>query len=281
MDSFELLIVDNASINNTFKKTNELALNDNLQIRYVYESRVGLSFARNTGWREAKGEIVAFIDDDAIPQQKWIEQIIRTLSENTQAYGVGGRIRPIEGSRPPDWMPLDIFMNQMELDFGNMEKMIVWPEFLPGGNSAYRRSLFNKIGGFDPHLGRRGAISIGYEDCEFTIRALKHKCTLIYNPKMIVYHPTIPRQWTKSGMRKYFYLSGYSYAILEVQAFGTHIYWTHAFKNVLQTISRIVKFVYWIIRKRVPENIRWQGHALFGLGYLTAFTWVLKHSKKQ
>ena len=77
-DAFEVLVVDNCSTDDT------RALVESLQpignVRYMYEPRLGLCHARNAGWRNAAGDYVAYLDDDAIASRDWIAAILEAFS---------------------------------------------------------------------------------------------------------------------------------------------------------------------------------------------------------
>jgi GT2 family glycosyltransferase len=73
-----------------------------LPVRYVYEPRVGIATAKNTGIRAASGEILAFTDDDAVVDPQWLGRIERAFNRDPQIGIVGGAIRNLECGRG-DW----------------------------------------------------------------------------------------------------------------------------------------------------------------------------------
>jgi glycosyltransferase involved in cell wall biosynthesis len=90
-ERFEVIVVDNASTDDTPAVADRCAKQGKLQARYVREPELGLDAARNRGIREARGEIVAFLDDDARARYDWAEAVLDGFSRH-DAPIVGGRI---------------------------------------------------------------------------------------------------------------------------------------------------------------------------------------------
>ena len=101
---YEIIIVDNGSTDDTKRiVSEEFASVRNL--KYVYEPILGLSQARNTGWKNAKGKYVAYLDDDAIADSQWIEKILLTFNSVKPTHGaLGGKVEPIWESPRPRWV---------------------------------------------------------------------------------------------------------------------------------------------------------------------------------
>src|SRR5271157_3222925 len=79
-EAWEVLIIDNASTDST-KETVDRFISQSPNFSYYYESQVGLSFARNRGWQEAKGEYVAYLDDDCRIPLDWIPKALKIIDE--------------------------------------------------------------------------------------------------------------------------------------------------------------------------------------------------------
>ena len=106
IDKAEILIVDNNSTIIRARSHNRLfSVNaGGTDVHYLFEQTQGLSAARNRGIQEAKGDIVAFLDDDAVPCMEWIRTIIDTLDSRQDVYAMGGVIRPRFESERPKWL---------------------------------------------------------------------------------------------------------------------------------------------------------------------------------
>src|ERR1700730_18373678 len=90
---WELIVVDNNSADNTYAAVTEFARTSGLNLRYVFESKQGLCHARTTGVANARGEIIAFTDDDVQVSPEWLQELKRTFSE-FDCMGVGGKSIP-------------------------------------------------------------------------------------------------------------------------------------------------------------------------------------------
>lgn len=150
-------------------------------VHFILEPQRGLSRARNVGWREATGPIVAFIDDDCTADPRWIEVFLRRFRDSSIA-GTTGQVLPL---RPGTWhaaMPAPEEKAYHSIDD------IRWP-FEPGSgnNMAFRREVLESLGGFDEDLGL-GSRFLSGEDLDLFIRLLKAQMTLQAEPKAIVYH---------------------------------------------------------------------------------------------
>src|SRR5690349_21431211 len=95
IEQYEILVIDNCSTD----RTRQIVCEDFAHVpnlRYIYEPVLGLSQARNTGWQQARGDYVAYLDDDAIASSQWLEKILFTFRTVTPIPGcVGGKVEPI------------------------------------------------------------------------------------------------------------------------------------------------------------------------------------------
>src|SRR5215468_10996481 len=80
--NWEMVLVDNNSNDKTAELISELSVKFPAPLRYIFESQQGQSFARNRGIAEARGEIIAFTDDDVIPEKNWISYIWQVMTQN-------------------------------------------------------------------------------------------------------------------------------------------------------------------------------------------------------
>lgn len=166
----EILIVDNGSTDDTARLTAEIAAASSM-VNYLQESAAGLSHARNTALRMAKGEWVVFLDDDATVEPGWLATYAAFFANppNPHAGCVGGPILPVYEVPPPAWLPDEQIHPQFTQN--------AWPcrpgENLTGCNFAVRREPSLAIGGFNHRLGHRGKRSGAYEEVDLTER-LQH-----------------------------------------------------------------------------------------------------------
>ena len=102
--NFEIIIIDNNSPGNTKELTeNFLKNNSTLNIRYFLEKKQGLSFARNRGIQEAKGDIITFLDDDAYISENYFERISYYFKQYLDVMAIGSKILLDYESTIPKW----------------------------------------------------------------------------------------------------------------------------------------------------------------------------------
>ena len=180
---FEIVIINN----NSNDKTEEISLafqknNPLLNVTYFIESNPGLSFARNRGIKEAKADLISFIDDDGIAREDYVTNLIESFKKHPEYGAVGGKVIPIyEEGEEPAWMNKYIQGVVSKVDYG--DKIIDFDKKYPAGcNMAFRKNLFAKYGGFNTDLVYRG-------DDKFVFANLReHGVKVIYDPNVFVNH---------------------------------------------------------------------------------------------
>ena len=185
---WEVVVVDNNSNDRTRDVVSAFRAEYGDKLRYVFESRPGLSNARNAGIREAQGEILAFVDDDVTVEPAWLDNLTSPLRSGEWA-GSGGRILPAHNFAPPRWfsfenkllVPLCAYYNA-----GDVLSEATEPPY--GANMAFRRAMFGKHGGFRTDLGRTLTNLLSNEDTEFGRRLIAVGERLCYVPSATVYH---------------------------------------------------------------------------------------------
>ena len=133
--NWEILVVDNNSTDETRQVAESLRSRYPERIRYLFEPRQGLSNARNTGIRESRGEIVAFMDDDETADGAWLQRLTANLHTSEWA-GAGGRVVPPPGFSRPHWLSSKSPFNQgplasfdPECAEGNFSGTSFWREY--------------------------------------------------------------------------------------------------------------------------------------------------------
>ncbi len=207
---WEVLVVDNNSSDRTRDVCEQFCRRYPGRFRYRFEPQQGLSHARNTGIREARGEIIAFTDDDVTVETTWLQNLTAEL-RNGKWAGAGGRILPQDTFVRPEWLSEEAFRMGGVLplfDLGKTRGVLDRPPF--GANMAYRKEAFEKHGYFRVDLGRQGDSLLSGEEAEFALRLLRAGESLSYEPDAVVYHEVSEERLTKRYFQDWWFGLGRS-----------------------------------------------------------------------
>jgi len=179
---FEVVVVDDGSTDETSR------IVEGFDVRCIRTENRGLGYARNAGIEAAEGEIVAFIDADARPDEDWLSHVALALC-STHFVGVGGpNIAPPGGGRVASCVanapggPTHVLRTDREA------------EHIPGCNMAFRRSALQAIGGFDP------VFRVAGDDVDVCWRLQERKWALGFCPGAVVWHH--PRESIRAFWRQ-------------------------------------------------------------------------------
>lgn len=217
-DEYEIIIVDNRSTDQT-KKIVENFSEKYKNINYVYEEIQGLSSARNKGAKTARGEYIAYLDDDAEACKEWLEKFIQIFDTFPGAACLGGKIEVLwPDNKRPDWLNEDYDFYYGKLDLGNEVKVIRFPESPYGGNFCIRKNVFETIGYFSESLGRKKDILSSSEEIEFVYRINKSNFDVLYVPEAKIFHHALSYRINKNYLLDRIYWNARSNVIVEIKA---------------------------------------------------------------
>jgi glycosyltransferase involved in cell wall biosynthesis len=205
---FELLIVDNAPSD---QSTADLVKRFP-EARYVLEKYSGLNFARNRAWREATGDIIAYLDDDVVVDSGWLAGLQEAWAENPDASAFTGLVMPLS----LDARAQVLFEKKNGFRRGFDKKR--FGQELPGNplypcgagifgagcNMAFRREILRELGGFDEALDT-GAPLPGGGDLDIFYRIIRAGHVLVYEPSFMVFHE---HRASDSALRRQYYTWG-------------------------------------------------------------------------
>jgi glycosyltransferase involved in cell wall biosynthesis len=202
LDDFEVIIVDNNSIDNTKEVYAQWRqTNTNGQFTFISETKQGASFARNTGAAIAKGEWVCFMDDDAVATTDYVKNIIKHIQDQPFIVGFGGRIIPKYIPAEPKWMSYYVSSLVGNFDYASTACAFENGKYPLESNMIVKKSVYDQIGGFNVNLpGVVGTLRIGGEGKElfYKIIALGH--TIYYDPSICVHHVVEVKKLTSEYM---------------------------------------------------------------------------------
>ncbi len=182
---YELIVVDNNSTDETAAVAAEFA--QGRALRIVGEKEQGLSHARNRGIREARGEYVAFLDDDVEVDDGWLKALSRCIEEETPD-AAGGMIHLIFDAEAPDWFGPKFRETMGQLNLGSERREVGQEERLNGGNLAIRVETLKRYEGFSGALGRAGGNLLAGEETALLRRIQDGGGRLVYDPAFSVGH---------------------------------------------------------------------------------------------
>jgi glycosyltransferase involved in cell wall biosynthesis len=210
-DDYELIVVNNNSTDNTEEIINNFKQkHPTFPLKYFIEYNQGLSFARNRGIKEATGEIVSFIDDDAIACENFVFQILTFFNSDTNAIAFGGKIIPKYETERPKFMSKFIEPILSVLNMGQNIKKFKGKKFPVGANMGFRKEVFETIGYFNTKLGRTGKKLLGGEEKDLAFRIKSLQKPIYYLPKAWIYHIITKERLTKEFIKKQARGIGYS-----------------------------------------------------------------------
>ena len=212
---FEVIVVDNAP---TDDATEQVARR--FGVTYVVEPRRGLDNARNRGLAAATAPIVAYTDDDALPDPRWLDAVAAVFCSDGVAV-VTGDVVAAELATPPQRLFEQTYRGmskgpQPRLHQRASRRIPYLPaRFGTGCNMAFRRHALEQIGGFDPALDG-GTLSGGGGDLDVLQRLFEAYLPIAYAPDAVVQHHHRP---TTSALQRQLYDNGRGYSAAMTAAF--------------------------------------------------------------
>jgi glycosyltransferase involved in cell wall biosynthesis len=177
---WELVVVDNNSIDDTSATVKSFAASSGLSVRYVFEAGRGLSRARNAGLRVARGEIIAFTDDDMLVEPDWLMCIVDQCGQHPTVPVFFGQTHVMRSNQP-----------KLAIREGDIPVTYQFPcapnEPGSGNNMILRRGIVSSLGEFDTSLGAGTKLGSS-EDTDFSYRVLYSGAAIRYCPEIVALH---------------------------------------------------------------------------------------------
>lgn len=211
---YEVVVVDNNSTDATSEAVEAFARRARARLRCVREPAQGAAHARNRGIRETSAPVVAFTDDDASADPRWLEELLAAL-QTRAAAGVGGRTLPAwDAALPPWWLPE--YDKAFVRNWGDTARPVAEFPFFYSVNLALRRDVFARVGVFETRLGPTATAHVVGEDADLCRRVHEAGGSLVYWPPAIVHHHVEATRLTRRFLRRRFYYSGVTHAAQRV-----------------------------------------------------------------
>ena len=242
----EVIVVNNNSSDGTVRLVHQY-IGKFTNWRLVTETQLGLSYARNRGWKESRASYVAYIDDDAIAEKDWVNQIIAFINRSPEIGVFGGPYTSYTISPRANWLPKEYGTHSLG---SKIREVDIGKEWISGTNMVFKKKLLKKFGGFDKKLGMKGKkISYG-EEANLLLRMYLAGISVYYCPKIKVKHLIPDYKNNLIWQLKNQFAIGYSW-------YPTHIKKAN-FPVSIYTLLRSVKntFSYLVDSTRIPLKKR-------------------------
>ena len=258
--AYEIIIVDNAPRTHATADFIRQTYHDVPRIHYICEERPGASQARNRGIKAARGEILAFTDDDTVVDPYWLIELVRAFRSADDVACVTGLVLPLELETPAQFWFEEYggfsknFSHRIFDMAQHHPKIPLHPytagQFGSGVCMAFTAALLQSVNGFDPALGP-GVPARAGEDLALFFQAIMHGHTVVYTPASLLYH-LHRRDYTHLRQQMYNY------------GVGLTAYLT---KNICDTprllfdfASKVPYGLYFTLSHRSPKNTKKSSH---------------------
>jgi len=267
---YEVIVVDNAStdVTPTIVARFEQRQGDP-QVKRIVESKVGLSYARNSGLQVARGEIIAFLDDDAVAESTWLQELLDTYVRFPDAWGVGGKTIPKTEKPYPTWFSGKMLRFLGGHDYGPRTLKLTERMSLQGANMSFRRKAFDLVGDFSVSLGRKGNKQFSYEDVEFCLRLRRTGKELYYTPKAWIWHHFPQQRLSMKEIALTRFRGAQSEAVVDQVYFGTLFTLAKSAKKAFSTLFAYPFLIAWNrLRAREDEVCYYWIYGCATAGYI-------------
>jgi len=203
VEQYEVIVVDNNSTDDTCEKVNEY-IKYIPNLFYLFEPQPGVSYARNKGCQYAKGDIIIFLDDDAIPHPDFMERA--EYIEQTFGFDAwGGRDIPYFPEGKLYWLKSRHVA--VGLPYEKVTRLRK-NDYIATGIMAVKRSVLEQIGGFNGSYGPVGNKTGFGEDTELVHRMKQAGMNLGFDPKWQMRHCILPHKYSVAWFLKSAFIMG-------------------------------------------------------------------------
>jgi glycosyltransferase involved in cell wall biosynthesis len=202
--TWELLVVNNNCTDDT--KAVLARHEGQLPLRCLFESKQGLSNARNCAIEACRGDLLMWTDDDVLVDPGWLASLVECAARHRDAVAFSGPVMPWFQVEPdPDFLevfpPLKIGF--CGVDYGPEERELGPDELIPGANMTFRMERIRELR-FNPNLGRNGAFLGGSEDYEYTSQVRETRLPIVWCPGMRLQHYVEPSRMSLKYLNAYY-----------------------------------------------------------------------------
>jgi glycosyltransferase involved in cell wall biosynthesis len=255
-DQYEIIIADNNSSDNTKDVVNDWQKRSPVDIRYIFEKRQGVHFARNTAAKIAMGDVLYFTDDDMIADKDLLREIVKVFEFDTKVASVTGRVLPKWEVNPPDWVIKLCYNGLLSINDPPEEFIISTHDCnVFSCHQAILRDVFFKSGGFNPENTAGMWIGDGETGLNIKIKQLGYKFG--FNGASIIYHVIPSQRMTQSYLNQRVANQGNcdSYTQYREHNYSRTQLLKQILKHLINLIISEIKCAMNIILRRVPWRL--------------------------
>ncbi|MCL1850899.1 MAG: glycosyltransferase [Bacteroidetes bacterium] len=203
-DLYEIVLINNNSTDQTEEKCKTFQQDyPQITFRYFIETHQGLSFARNRGIKEAQGDTLVFLDDDAFVNQDYLTNLVYYLKEYPDMIAFGGEVSPLfETGITPVWLSKWSYSWVSAINLGNKVTLFKGNKFPIGANMGFRKEYFEKYGDFNTSLGRNKKNMMAGEEKDIFNRSNRETEKIYYLPQLKVKHVIPESRTTKAYIKR-------------------------------------------------------------------------------
>ncbi len=188
-------------------------------IVHCNEENVGLSQSRNNALEHASGDVIAFLDDDAVADERWIEELVKTYTSD-EAIAAGGRMTPIWVDGKPEFLPEEFYW-LVGVTYPGFAEAGEEVRNTFGSNISFRANVLEELGGFDSKVGRKGDLNLQAEEPLLGARMREeYGRGVVYNPDAEVGHKVFDYRTDPVWLFKRAFWQGYSKRAMETLVDG-------------------------------------------------------------
>ena len=203
-EAYEIILVNNMSTDNTEAECKRFQSDyPNVDFRYFVETNQGLSYARNRGIEESRGDTLLFLDDDSYIQKDHLANLQKQLDTYPDTDAFGGKIDPVfETGEAPKWLSKWNYSWVSAIDMGDKVCQFKSKAFPIGANMGIKKAMLDKIGVFNTQLGRSKKNLMGGEEKDIFERIRQQGGNIYYFPDVVVQHVIPPSRTTKDYVKR-------------------------------------------------------------------------------
>jgi glycosyltransferase involved in cell wall biosynthesis len=242
-DAFEIIVVDNGSTDHTPQVVERFVTEPGVPVRYVAESRLGVTLARNRGAEEAGYPYLAYLDDDCSVEPDWLSQLVSGFDLDERVVIVAGRIIvDFDKQEKPTWLgpKSERWLGAYSYP-GSQSRLLEYPLYVCEGNMTLTRGAWKAVGGF-LGIDQFGSPHVAAQEIRYLLKQIERQGGKVaFVPSAFVHHHSgIP---TRRWMLRRAYLHGVSDGILDY--FLHRRSWVSvAYRAILDTAAMIIFFGY-------------------------------------